>query len=269
VTASLIRSLENLLHDASHGNVLPSRRGNRLLAQTLLAPILLDDLDAYRRAHLGHHFFLGSRRDPELLRVPRPRPGDTPWRAIRRVYLPTVLSWAFLRSSLAGRLPTLPGAARLRCLAWWTTGLAGLGLLGGPAFALGCAGFWFGTRITAYHLLKAFTEICDHALLDTDSILSFTRTMPARGVLRAFLHPNNDNYHLAHHLFPGVPMCNLGRLHEVLLELPEYAASRRYEAYFLGPGSVFASWGGPPEERWAVEAAGAARGPVAAGKEAR
>jgi fatty acid desaturase len=48
-------------------------------------------------------------------------------------------------------------------------------------------------------------------------------------VLRFFLFPRNDCYHLIHHLFPGVPVNHFDRCHEELLQDPKYreAAGRQ------------------------------------------
>ena len=44
----------------------------------------------------------------------------------------------------------------------------------------------------------------------------------------------NINYHLEHHLFPSVPGRNLGRLHRVLMEDPEYRSSAHITHSYFG-----------------------------------
>ena len=50
------------------------------------------------------------------------------------------------------------------------------------------------------------------------------RTCHVQGSLleRIFIAPLNVNYHIAHHLFPAVPLYNFPKLHQRLLQHPVY-----------------------------------------------
>jgi fatty acid desaturase len=53
--------------------------------------------------------------------------------------------------------------------------------------------------------------------MEYDEELGSTRTVNPYFWERWFFGPHNINYHLEHHLFPGVPFYNLPKLHAVLM----------------------------------------------------
>jgi fatty acid desaturase len=89
--------------------------------------------------------------------------------------------------------------------------------------------------------LSNIRGLSEHLCTSTDHVLEKTRTIRSNGLVSFLML--NLNYHLEHHLFPGVPWYNLRKVHKELQ--PVYAAGRpfversyiRYalKALFRGP----------------------------------
>jgi fatty acid desaturase len=78
---------------------------------------------------------------------------------------------------------------------------------------------WFTTFMTTYMLVIRLRQIAEHAavpdLYDPDPRLN-TRTVNAPLWQRFLIAPSFVNYHLEHHLIPGVPCYNLPALRTLL-----------------------------------------------------
>ena len=70
----------------------------------------------------------------------------------------------------------------------------------------------------------------EHELTEPGHPLTHARTVTSNGIYSFF--NINLNYHIEHHLFPGIPWYNLPKLHRLLL--PEYRAANAsiYSSYF-------------------------------------
>ena len=236
VMASRQRAIGNALHDSAHGNGIHSARFNQLL----LAAPMFEELHTYRRFHLSHHAELGDpARDPDFIALPL-KPGEHELSATQ-IYFRNALSMRFWLQNVLGQLPALPWPARLRILAWWGALASILAIWFGPGASSTFVLLWMVARGTTYHLVKVFTELADHVGLVRGSIYSDTRNSP-KNWLSMILHPHHDNYHLAHHLVPRVPMSRLSELHRMLSSVNDYARGHQCDAYLFGPKSVIRSW---------------------------
>jgi fatty acid desaturase len=233
--ASGQRFLGNSLHDASHGNL--GLRCNDLLGSWLLAPLMFENLRHYTKLHMEHHRFLGdSKKDPDYLSLPTGCSASA-----CKVYLKVLLSPRRWRDSVLADLPNLSLPQRVAIVGWWAGFHTVLALLDGPSAALWFGGLWLASRSMTYHALKTFTELADHGGLPVGTILSRTRNSPDN-FLSLLLHPHHDNFHLTHHLAPGIPMINLRKAHHILLNVPAYRDGHQCDSYFWGHRSVIQSW---------------------------
>lgn len=226
------RSLNNVLHDSAHGNVVA--RPSRFLKWLLSAPIFAD-FDLYRRVHLAHHAHLGDpKRDPDLVIVP---PDTSPLRKWSRLaFSPRVIV-----NSLLGDILKLPLRQAMTSLLFVVIASAALFVLLPWKTAAIVVALWFGARLTVFHAIHCFTELSDHVGLDRGTIIGFTRNSP-RTLLSLIFHPHNDNYHLVHHLAPRVPLANLGHAHQILLSYEPYRAGHHCDGYFFGRSPVVRGW---------------------------
>jgi fatty acid desaturase len=71
--------------------------------------------------------------------------------------------------------------------------------------------------------------LAEHGLTTSDNVFTETRTVRSNRFVSFMM--NNLNYHLDHHLFPGVPWYNLPKLHALLREEYVAAGSSIYPSY--------------------------------------
>lgn len=241
VFGTRMRALGNQLHNASHGGLCKDAKLNRRLTEVLAAWPNLECFEYYRLQHLRHHAHLGDHeRDPDYLDDVVAGRGSLTrqaWNFFRKyVFKPSL--WV---QSMLGTFRPASRRSKVRIVLWWVLLLSVVTLVGGPVGLAWFAGLWLVARATVYHAVKVFAELSDHIGLIPGTIAAYTRNLPS-GWAAWFFHPHGDNYHLAHHLFPKVPLQRLHVLHGLLQQHPLYAQSEQCETYFFGQKSVVASW---------------------------
>lgn len=239
------RAIGNLLHDGSHHLLAQKPRINELLTNLALAPPLLTMLKYYKRQHDAHHLYLGEMDDdPDFIHDDSYR--NMSW---QRIFLLNSLSVADWKGNVFGSLAQMSWRHRAMVALWWLVLFAFLtaasGLSGAGMFLI----LWFTAKTTVFHLLTTFREISDHAGLNPNSLTGFTRSHPTRGLLKSFIHPHNNGYHLAHHILPSVPFWRLPEAHRILMEISSYANGHHCDAYFVGSHSAVACWTGSCSSR--------------------
>jgi fatty acid desaturase len=220
------RALGNMIHEASHGMLVPGKRNNRLLGH-LLCIIDFTAFQAYTREHITHHRYLGNpERDLDFKQRWRFGFGRPTGRmGARHLGLPLMLIHlpTYLRPVLWNRDDSLPvSLARIAFL----LGLVALasGLLGWQAFGL----FYLVPYLVTYQIIRYWSDALDHAgIISARDEYERARNHAFRfRLLNRLLFPRNDEYHLTHHLFPAVPTWAQPEVHRLLLQSPEYAARR-------------------------------------------
>lgn len=233
------RALGNLLHDAAHRNLAYSNIVNDTLAHLFVAPALFNSLTLYRERHARHHAWLGDpMRDPDYISVQH-YPGDRWWRLFLRVLL-TPAAWL---GSTLGHLQRVGRLQGLGIVGWWATILSGVTLAWGIHTTALFFGIWMLAKMTVFHAITTFRELCDHFGLRPGGIFHYTRDISSHSPWRWIIHPHNNGYHLTHHLMPSIPYHRLARAQRTLLALPAFtAAARVSHAYFRGPDAVVHEW---------------------------
>jgi fatty acid desaturase len=218
------RAVGNMLHEACHGMFVRGKRANRFIGYAL-AILDFTALEPYTREHFTHHQHLGdAERDLDF--VPRRKFGFAePTRHFARKHLlrPLLLIHlpSFVRPVLWSRTDPWPVTlcrwaflAGLLALAQWG--------IGWRAFLL----FYALPYFVTYQIIRYWSDAVDHAGLigHEDEFLRSRNHIFSWEWLNRLLFPRDDQYHLTHHLFPSVPTPSQGRVHELLLRDPEYAA---------------------------------------------
>jgi fatty acid desaturase len=211
------------LHDGGHGLLARDRQLNDRLARLLSAPALLGDLRAFRGAHFPHHRHVNAAGDPDLLDCQRWY-GLSPWRRAWRMIL-----------ALLGLRIVLVVAAVVRTGAWPHRVLAiaiPAALVAGVALGLTplrlVALYWIVPLTTWGMFLNLLRAAAEHyppgpAAGPHDRPAVFlTRDVQTTWFDTAFVMPHNVNYHLTHHLFPGVPFFQLPTLHREIARTDAY-----------------------------------------------
>ncbi len=240
VVGSRQRSIGNLLHDASHGSIGKSRFLNDAIGGLVLGPLALVDFSTYRERHNLHHRCLGISRDPDLIHI---APGLS--RNWFSAYWHVFTSRSAMLDSVFGHLRAtgISPMRRLAILVWWALALFGLSQVAGEIFAATLLAIWFLSRISTFHAITTFREMCDHYGLRSGGILQYTRDVHGPFLTRAILHPKNNGWHLTHHLLPMVPFRFLPDARRLLDSiLPDCQLSFVRHSYFFGSSPVVGEW---------------------------
>jgi fatty acid desaturase len=226
-------ALAILMHDAAHHRLFTDRRLNDGVANVLLAWPMFFEVADYRRGHLAHHAHLNTDRDPN-------------W-ASKTVAARTFPKPPIVLLGMFGRL-ALGFTLWMKARAW----LGATGYRQGlppcrTAFYLGVLAVvaWHGAwmPLLLYWVLPAHTwfsvvavlrERVEHSATRNDHPLNQTRTIIAGWLDRVFIASKNINYHIEHHLYPGVPFYRLPALHAAMREHPDYQANAHVTRGYLG-----------------------------------
>jgi fatty acid desaturase len=219
-------ALAVIMHECGHGSFFESRRANEFVGQYLAALPVFADMHRYAKGHARHHRLAGTERDPDLgnyraypierasfrRKLWRDLSGQTGWKLLR--------ARARNTDSLFGsqtRESGLVGFGATVLILFLALSLVGKGWL---------ALLWPAAFLTSYMLIARLRQVAEHAgvpdLFDLDPRKN-TRTTLARWWERIFLAPNFVNYHLEHHLAPGVPCYRLRSFHHFLKNRGVYA----------------------------------------------
>jgi fatty acid desaturase len=226
-------ALAILMHDAAHHRMFADRRLNDTVANVLLAwPVFLDVAD-YRRTHLAHHAHLNTDRDPNVARktdAEKTFP-QTP-RQLLALFAPFALGyslWLNIRAALGSVWRReRPNSYRLGLYAVVLTVVAWHGAW------LPLLLYWVLPAHTWLPVVAIWRERAEHSATPNRHPLNQTRTVIAGWLDRMFVASKNVNYHIEHHLYPGVPFYRLPALHAAMREHPDYQANAHVTRGYLG-----------------------------------
>lgn len=211
LAAASLHGISLFTHEAVHGTLSSNPVANRWLGAVCAWPVL-QNFAAYRVLHLNHHHHLGLTGDPDHYH------NYTHW-----TWMLFAMNWGRLIIGYPAYIIAIPilGFRQGRGLErFWI------------AFEVGCVAamvalaLWLPIpRALLIHgwlipmlvinTLVNIRGMSQHTLLEhhSDPILG-TRSILTNRVTAFFMC--NENYHLEHHLYPGVPWYNLPRLHRAI-----------------------------------------------------
>jgi fatty acid desaturase len=220
-------------HDCFHNALFGSKRANRI-AGAMWCAVVLNNFSALKYAHLVHHRHTRVEGDSES---PFPVPNlaayarflffsvfSLPRAAFKAVRIVTGrLQPPYLTSSRSQRDARLDSAA---VLVW----LAVAGALTVYAPLTMTLVYWIPLAFFPPMALSvAMPE--HHGCSEGPDILAATRTTKSNWFARMLIW--NSNYHVEHHLYPGIPSCNLPAVHRKMQSELEHCSSG-YFAFHLG-----------------------------------
>jgi fatty acid desaturase/1-acyl-sn-glycerol-3-phosphate acyltransferase len=223
-----IHALATLMHEGIHGTLFRRRQLDRWFGFLLGAPALFS-FTAYRVAHLVHHRHTRTPRDPDdFLNVSSSR------------LVRSAVFYGWLAVGMLAYLLHVPlRALRLATPRERRAILAEYAAITGIAAAIVLGFGRFGRLDIVLHgwLLPLSVAIvfgnvrswAEHALTRPGHPLTQTRTVTSNRVVSFLMC--NLNYHLEHHLFPGVPWYRLPRLHALLSDEYQRAGAIVHRSY--------------------------------------
>ena len=216
--------LSVLMHEAGHGTLFATRSLNHWVGQWLCALPTLNDLPSYAAGHLNHHRLAGTPEDPDL---PNYRAYPVDHRSFRRKVIRDLTGQTgakLVAGAVKGGLSHFSVEAAPADPWLLLKQVMVQVALAGVLMALGIGWTWWlwaATFMTSYMLVIRLRQIAEHAAVpdanDLDPRLN-TRTVTAPLWQRWLLAPNGVNYHLEHHLLPGVPCYRLQTFRARLIE---------------------------------------------------
>jgi len=227
--AVAVLGLSAVLHEASHHLVFKSPRLNWLAGVAAGIPCLLS-VSAYRALHLAHHAHERSDLDPDDIEM-HLKDG----RMLRVAYVGFAILGTYLylpHVACHGFRLAKPSKRRL-IVAEYALSLGTILLACRLLGAVWVAHYWLLPLIIASQI-TSLRGLAEHGMTTAGNPFTASRTVVSTQLVSFLLL--NLNYHLEHHLFPGVPWYNLPRLHRILL--PEYrlvgaSVYPGYTRYFL------------------------------------
>lgn len=209
-----MRALGNIMHECSH-NIFVSSRGLNRFYGHLIAVLLFECFDNYKKEHFLHHRFLGEQKDPDYIKYQKIKCSVFKNNALNVAV--SVLNPYFWFLSLQNI--SLLHAKNKRVIAFK---ILYIGLL---IFCLSVSLktfllFFLVPYLTTYQILKLFSDIVDHdKVYDKKNFLDRARNhIFKRNILNWIIFPRNDAYHLVHHMYPNLPISAYKRQHERLMK---------------------------------------------------
>ncbi len=208
LAAASLHGISLFTHEAVHGTLCRNKALNAVLGSVSAIPVL-QNYSAYRVLHLRHHQHLGEEGDPDHYA------NYTRWS-----WLVFCMNWARLLVGYPVYVIAIPilgfrhgtAAARVGIVAE----VAATALLVAAVWLLPIPASWvwqaWGIPMIFINTMVNVRGMSQHTLLEhVDDEVKGTRSILTGPVVRFFMC--NENYHLEHHLYPGVPWHRLPEVH--------------------------------------------------------
>lgn len=217
-----------LVHEAVHGNLFRQRSLDRWAGFLLGVPVLIS-AEAYRVAHLVHHRHTRDPDDPDDLafRIKNPRGRSVAFYLLGLiglfVFLVHVPHQGLRHGSGRQRVRIAGEYAAIACI-YAVVLLVALRQDGMVHIVHG----WVLPAVVTLAVVNV-RGWAEHLLTEPGHPLTRSRTVTSNAPMSLLMC--NVNYHLEHHLLPGVPWYNLPRMHAVLRPTYEEAGAFIYSSY--------------------------------------
>lgn len=250
IIGSRQRALATILHEAAHRTLAKNRKLNQILGTYFSGYLIFQTWDAYSRSHvINHHAHLGSPVfDPDLRHYIESGVFDSQTK--KQFFLAHLIAPIFcvnifstigylLNNRLLNSAHKSEFAKMILVLAIFI-GLGGASV-GWEFFFM----YWLIPYLTTFQVITWFIELAEHYPLVRDAKIDLyaTRNRFSHPVEAFFTAMHSENFHLIHHLFPGIPFWNLNKAHQILLADPEYArVNADFGGKFLSGNYVDSKW---------------------------
>lgn len=219
-----VAGLPILMHEACHSLLSRNPIVNRWLGFLCGVPGLVS-VSAYRSIHLIHHSYTRTDQDPDNIdqgnAVPLPKAFLHYLVLVAGIYfyIPTVAVTGFKKGRKEMKRAILVEYSLMMAM------VAGAFILF-PLESL--VRYWLIPLLIAAQLSNV-RGLAEHGLMSTGNPFIDTRTVLSNRFVSFMMC--NLNYHLEHHLFPGVPWYNLPKVHRLLQDEFQKAGVSLYRSY--------------------------------------
>lgn len=248
VIAGRMHAFGCLLHEAAHYRIIRDRKAGDWLGDLLLAWPILATVDGYRMNHLAHHQHTNTEDDPDWsskLGMAQFTFPQKVWRGVVQL-----LGYLFVVNSIRDIIHVSKRIGEHdRSTRTYKMLRIGFYAVAGVVFTefglwQDFTAYWVVPFLTFFCLFLYVRSVAEHfGSMDYSDELGSSRTVYPYLWEKLFFAPHNINFHLEHHLYPGVPYYNLPELHAVLMKNPAYAARAHItRGYTTGlPSECFAT----------------------------
>lgn len=219
VIGSRINGLGGLMHDAAHYRGYRNRTLNDFIGEIIAFPTTAS-MAGYRNSHFAHHRELNSDNDPDWTRNVGLHEFEFPTpHATFLMHVAQYFSGLKIRTALGGfhanketrDIPAVVARARLLFMVALIACSIAFGFW--KLLLL----YWVVPLMTVFLGIRYIRNVAEHYAVAHDHVLNESRTVLAPFWELWLIAPWGLNYHLEHHLFPGVPCFRLGELHRLLM----------------------------------------------------
>ncbi|MBI3112649.1 MAG: fatty acid desaturase family protein [Ignavibacteriales bacterium] len=213
-----------LMHEACHSLLSRNPMVNRWLGFLCGVPGLVS-VSAYRSIHLIHHSHTRTDQDPDNIEqangVPLPKVFLHYLVLVAGIYfyIPTVAVTGYKKGRKEMKSAILVEYSLMLAI------VAGAYILF-PLESL--VRYWLIPLLIAAQLSNV-RGLAEHGLMSTGNPFVDTRTVLSNRFVSFMMC--NLNYHLEHHLFPGIPWYNLPKVHRLLRDEFQKAGASLYRSY--------------------------------------
>ena len=239
------RALDTLLHEAVHLTLARNRKLNHVIGP-ISGWSVFHTFHDYQKSHVKeHHVHLGDReKDPDTQNYSSQLLFDTgPEVLFRRHLFPRLFGLKTHRvifSIFANLLRSFKkgGVARREVLQFLTFWFLVLTFIFHTGLTWYFILFWLVPYFTVFRAIEWLTDVAEHFPLVElyDSELMITRNRRGKRIEKIFTGIHNEDWHLVHHLHPGIPFWKLREAHEIFLQDPTYKEANQHSGGLFTSG---------------------------------
>ncbi|GJQ20201.1 MAG: fatty acid desaturase [Bacteroidia bacterium] len=219
-----LSTLSVLSHESSHNLFTRNPKIDRWIGFLCGIPILFSAM-GYRIMHPIHHKYLRSSEDPDDIENTTKDPLLLRWVYVFVFFLSVYLYLVMVPAN-AVRKGTTRQKVEVIAEFLAMAGIVAMGWVFLPSQWM--IEGWLLPLIVAGQVAN-IRGIAEHGMTTSGNEMTDTRTVATHPVLSFMMC--NINYHIEHHLYPGVPWYNLPKVHKILQEEYQKAGSSVYTSY--------------------------------------
>lgn len=255
VIASRQQALASLMHEASHRRLYKNPAVNNFVSNLFCALPIGLSVSRYGDEHSDHHRAPNTDLDPYWVTF-QADPENWSWPKTRRGLISVFVKDFFgFNTMISGRqiaswtpfsnhfstekhpIP-LPMMERIQLYILYPAAAIAITLVHGWFYFLV---LWMLPMLSLTPVFVRIRAISEHSALKVASGTDATRHVDASLLERLCVCSFNINYHLVHHLFPYVTYYNLPKMHDLLMQNPDFKRLAHVSNTYLGKNGVLRS----------------------------